>query len=207
MKAPIYSITGEKKGERDLPEDFFGIKPNGHLLWEAVRAYLYNQRQGTHHAKTRGEVKGSRRKIWPQKHMGRARHGDRYAPIFVGGGKAHGPRPREYYIKMPKKAKRLALRMALADRAQNERLLLLESMSLEQPKTKTVYNFLKSVGLVGKNVLFVPKDYNRTFYLSARNIPDVHVLHADQLNTYYVLWADYVVAEDGAIDKLKERLL
>jgi len=206
MKAPIYSITGEKKGERDLPADFLGIKPNRHLLWEAVRVYLYNQRQGTHHAKTRGEVVGSRRKIWPQKHMGRARHGDRYAPIFVGGAKAHGPRPKEYYIKMPKKAKRLALRMALADRAQNGRIVLLESMDLDQPKTKTVYNFLKSVGLLGKNVLFVPKDYNRVFYLSARNIPDVHILHADQLNTYFVLWSDYVVAEDGAIEKLKERL-
>ncbi|NPB03742.1 MAG: 50S ribosomal protein L4 [Thermotogae bacterium] len=207
MRAPVFNLTGEKTGERDLPEDFLGIKPNGHLLWEAVRSYLYNQRQGTHHAKSRGEVIGSRRKIWPQKHMGRARHGDRYAPIFVGGGKAHGPKPKEYNIRMPKKARRLALRMALADRAQNRRIYILENTEMETPKTSKIFNFLKATDLVGKNVLFVPKGYNRNFYLSARNIPDVEVLHADQLNTYHVLWADYVVVEDGVIEKLRGRLL
>ncbi|MEO0201213.1 MAG: 50S ribosomal protein L4, partial [candidate division WOR-3 bacterium] len=131
MKAPVYNIIGEKTGEMELPEDIFGIEPNRHVLWEVVRAYLINQRQGTHKAKTRGEVVGSRKKIWPQKHTGRARHGDRYAPIFVGGGKAHGPRPRDYYIKLPQKVKNLALRMALSDRAQNNRIYVVESFNME----------------------------------------------------------------------------
>ncbi len=206
MKAPVYNISGERTGEMELPEDIFGVEPNGHVLWEVVRAYLINQRQGTHKAKTRGEVVGSRRKIWPQKHTGRARHGDRYAPIFVGGGKAHGPRPRDYYIKLPQKVKNLALRMALSDRAQNNRIYVVESFNMETPKTKAVANFIKSVGVDG-NILFVPESTNRIFYLSARNIEDVEVLPADTLNTYYVLWSEHVFVEKGAIDVLKGRLL
>ncbi|MEO0139185.1 MAG: 50S ribosomal protein L4 [candidate division WOR-3 bacterium] len=206
MKAPVYNIIGEKTGEMELPEDIFGIEPNRHVLWEVVRAYLINQRQGTHKAKTRGEVVGSRKKIWPQKHTGRARHGDRYAPIFVGGGKAHGPRPRDYYIKLPQKVKNLALRMALSDRAQNNRIYVVESFNMETPKTKVVANLIKSVGVDG-NILFVPENANRTFYLSARNIEDVEVLPADTVNTYYVLWSEHVFIERGAIDVLKGRLL
>ncbi|MEO0149282.1 MAG: 50S ribosomal protein L4 [candidate division WOR-3 bacterium] len=206
MKAPVYNIIGEKTGEMELPEDIFGIEPNRHVLWEVVRAYLINQRQGTHKAKTRGEVVGSRKKIWPQKHTGRARHGDRYAPIFVGGGKAHGPRPRDYYIKLPQKVKNLALRMALSDRAQNNRIYVVESFNMEAPKTKVVANLIKSVGVDG-NILFVPENANRTFYLSARNIEDVEVLPADTVNTYYVLWSEHVFIERGAIDVLKGRLL
>lgn len=206
MKAPVYNIIGEKTGEMELPEDIFGIEPNRHVLWEVVRAYLINQRQGTHKAKTRGEVVGSRKKIWPQKHTGRARHGDRYAPIFVGGGKAHGPRPRDYYIKLPQKVKNLALRMALSDRAQNNRIYVVESFNMETPKTKVVANLIKSVGVDG-NILFVPENANRIFYLSARNIEDVEVLPADTVNTYYVLWSEHVFIERGAIDVLKGRLL
>lgn len=206
MKAPVYSLMGEKTGEMELPEDIFGIKPNKHVLWEVVRAYLINQRQGTHKAKTRGEVIGSRKKIWPQKHTGRARHGDRYAPIFVGGGKAHGPRPRDYYIKLPQKVKNLALRMALSDRAQNNRVYVVERLNMETPKTKVIANFIKSVGVNG-NILFVPENSNRVFYLSARNIEDVEVLPADTLNAYYVLWSEHVFLEKGSIDVLKGRLL
>lgn len=206
MKAPVYNINGEKTGEMELPEGIFGVEPNKHILWEVVRAYLINQRQGTHKAKTRGEVIGSRRKIWPQKHTGRARHGDRYAPIFVGGGKAHGPRPKRYYIKLPQKVKNLALRMALSDRAKNNRIYVVESFKMESPKTKVIDNFIKTVGVDG-NILFVPENANRVFYLSARNIEDVEILPADTLNTYYVLWSEHVFLEKGSIDVLKGRLL
>jgi len=206
MKAPIFNLQGEKLGEYELPEEIFSVKPKKHVLWEVVRAYLMNQRQGTHKAKTRGEVIGSRKKIWPQKHTGRARHGDRYAPIFVGGGKAHGPRPRDYYIKLPQKVKSLALKMALSDRAFNNRIYLVDTFSLENPKTKIVHNFIKSVGVSG-NILFVPENANRTFYLSARNIEDVEIIPADTLNAYFVLWSSHVFLEKGAVEALKRRLM
>lgn len=206
MKAPIFNLQGEKLGEYELPEEIFSVEPKRHVLWEVVRAYLMNQRQGTHKAKTRGEVVGSRKKIWPQKHTGRARHGDRYAPIFVGGGKAHGPRPRDYYIKLPQKVKSLALKMALSDRAFNNRIYVVDAFSLENPKTKIVHNFIKSVGVSG-NILFVPENANKTFYLSARNIEDVEVIPADTLNAYFVLWSSHVFLEKGAVEALKRRLM
>ncbi|MEO0201212.1 MAG: 50S ribosomal protein L4, partial [candidate division WOR-3 bacterium] len=117
-----------------------------------------------------------------------------------------GPRPRDYYIKLPQKVKNLALRMALSDRAQNNRIYVVESFNMETPKTKVVANLIKSVGVDG-NILFVPENANRTFYLSARNIEDVEVLPADTVNTYYVLWSEHVFIERGAIDVLKGRLL
>jgi len=206
MNAPVYNLKGEKIGEIELPEDIFNIQPKKHVLWEFVRAYLLNQRQGTHKAKTRGEVVGSRRKIWPQKHTGRARHGDRYAPQFVGGGKAHGPRPRDYYIKLPQKVKNLALKMALSDRAQNGGYTWLKASKWKKPKTKLVANFIKSLNISG-NTLFIPANSNRTFYLSARNIEDVEVLPADTVNAYFVLWSEHVFMERGAIEVLKGRLL
>ncbi|MFZ8833103.1 MAG: 50S ribosomal protein L4 [Candidatus Caldipriscus sp.] len=206
MNAPVYNLQGEKIGEIDLPEEIFNIQPKKHVLWEFVRAYLLNQRRGTHKAKTRGEVIGSRKKIWPQKHTGRARHGDRYAPQFVGGGKAHGPRPRDYYIKLPQKVKNLALKMALSDRAQNGRIYVVESLEMEQPKTKLVANFIKSLNIYG-NTLFIPANSNRIFYLSARNIEDVEVLPAGTVNAYFVLWSEHVFMERSAIEVLKGRLL
>ncbi len=206
MIVPVYNLNGEKVGESELPEDIFNVQVKKHVLWEVVRAYLMNQRQGTHKAKTRGEVIGSRRKIWPQKHTGRARHGDRYAPQFVGGGKAHGPRPRDYYIKLPQKVKNLALKMALSDRAQNGRIYLFESFEMENPKTKVVAKLIRSLNISG-NTLFVPANANRNFYLSARNIEDVEVLPADTLNAYFVLWSEHVLMEKGAIEVLKGRLL
>ncbi len=206
MIVPVYNLNGEKIGESELPEDIFNVQVKKHVLWEVVRAYLMNQRQGTHKAKTRGEVVGSRRKIWPQKHTGRARHGDRYAPQFVGGGKAHGPRPRDYYISLPQKVKNLALKMALSDRAQNGRIYLVESFEMENPKTKVVAKLIKSLNISG-NTLFVPANANRNFYLSARNIEDVEVLPADTLNAYFVLWSEHVLMEKGAIEVLKGRLL
>ncbi len=207
MLAPLFNKSGEKLGEVELPEEIFNVKVKPTLLWEVVKMYLANKRAGTHHAKTRGEVKGSRRKIWPQKGLGRARHGDRYAPIFVGGGKAHGPRPRDYYYRMPKKAVRNALKMALTDRAKNQRILLLDDMELDAIKTKKVVSILNNLQLDGKKVLFVPKAYNRTFYLSARNIPKVDVHYAQELNALHVLNHEYLVLEKQAIDVLKERLL
>ena len=207
LKAPVFSTDGKKIGEVDLPEEVFGVKPKRHVLWEVVRAYLANRRVGTAKAKTRAEVKGSGRKIWPQKGTGRARHGDRQAPIFVGGGKAFPPRPRDYGYDPPKKVKRLAMKMALSDRAREDRILVLETVPEEQPpKTKMAVELLKNLGLDGKKVLFVTHGTKRNFYLSTRNLPKVNTKSDSEANTYDVLNSEYVVLEKDAISGLQERL-
>ncbi len=205
-KAPVFRIDGTKVGEEELPEIIFGVKPKMTLIWEAVKMYQHNQRQGTHHAKTRAEVKGSRRKIWSQKGLGRARHGDRYAPIFVGGGKAHGPRPKEYYYRLPKRELKLALKMILSDRASEEKIYLFENFDLNEIKTKNIASLLEKITLNGKKVLFVPAEQNKNLYLSARNIPNVEVMPATDINTLHVVSHEYILMEKSAVDKLKERL-
>ncbi len=206
MKAPLYSPSGERIGEIELPDEIFGVKPKRHILWEVVKMYLANRRAGTHKAKTRAEVSYSGRKIWPQKGLGRARHGDRNAPIFVKGGKAHGPRPRDYSYQVPKKVKRLAFRMALSDRAMENRVLVFDGFDFPQPKTKDMVRLLTAVGLNGKKVVIVPGEYNRNLYLSSRNIPKVETRLARDVNTLDVLNSEYVILDKGAIEKLKERL-
>ncbi len=206
MKAPLYSPTGERIGEIELPDEIFGVKPKRHILWEVVKMYLANRRAGTHKAKTRAEVSYSGRKIWPQKGLGRARHGDRGAPIFVKGGKAHGPRPRDYSYQVPKKVKRLAFKMALSDRALENRVLVFEGFEFPEPKTKSMVQLLSAVGLEGKKVVVVPGEYNRNLYLSSRNIPKVETRLAKDVNTLDVLNSEYVVLDKNAVEKLKERL-
>ncbi len=207
LKAPVFSRDGKKIGEVELPDEIFGVTPKRHVLWEVVRAYLANRRVGTAKAKTRSEVKGSGRKIWPQKGTGRARHGDRQAPIFVGGGKAFPPRPRDYGYDPPKKVKRLALKMALSDRAREDRILVLDSIPTDEPpKTKSAVELLKNLGLDGKKVLFVTHGTKKNFYLSTRNIPKVNTKSDAEANTYDVLDSEYVVLEKDAISGLQERL-
>ncbi len=206
MKAPLYSPTGERIGEIDLPEEIFGVQPKRHVLWEVVKMYLANRRAGTHKAKTRAEVSYSGRKIWPQKGLGRARHGDRNAPIFVKGGKAHGPRPRDYSYRVPKKVRRLAFKMALSDRALENRVIVFDGFDFPEPKTKRMVQLLSAVGLDGKKVVIVPSEYNKNLYLSGRNIPKVETRLAKDVNTLDVLNSEYVVLDKGAIEKLKERL-
>ncbi len=205
-KAPVFRIDGTKVGEEELPGAIFGVRPKMTLIWEAVKMYQHNQRQGTHHAKTRAEVKGSRRKIWSQKGLGRARHGDRYAPIFVGGGKAHGPRPKEYYYRLPRRELKLALKMILSDRAGEEKVYLFENFDLKEVRTKNIASLLKKITLDGKKVLFVPGELNKNLYLSARNIPNVDVVPASDVNTLHVVSHEYILLEKSAVEKLKERL-
>ncbi len=206
MNASVYNINGEKISEIQLPNKIFGVEINEHLIWEVVKMYQANLRQGTHSAKNRSEVKGSRRKIWAQKHTGRARHGDRYAPIFVGGGQAHAVKPRDYYYRLPKKTIKLSLKMALTDRAKENRILVFENFNLNEIKTKRIYELLKKINLIDMNVLFVPIDYNKNLYLSARNLANSQITTAKDLNTLNVVWSDYVLLEKSSIDKLLERL-
>ena len=206
-KAPVFTKEGTRTGMIDLPEEIFGLKPKKHLLWEVVRAYLAARRQGTHKAKTRSEVKASGANLWPQKGMGRARHGSVSAPIFVGGGKAHGPRPRDYRIKINVKAKRLALSQALSDRARENRVFVMEEFSMEKPKTKMMAELLAKMNLDGKRVVLLSADSNRNFYLSSRNIPRVNFKVAKDVNALDILGSEYVVIEKNAITALKERLV
>ncbi len=206
MKAPIYNLNAENLGEIELPESIFNVQIKQHLIWEVVKMYMANKRQGTHSAKNRSEVKGSRRKIWAQKHTGRARHGDRYAPIFVGGGQAHAVKPRDYSYSIPKKAIRLSLKMALSDRAKENRIIVFEDFELNEIKTKRIYELLKKLNLENKKLLFVPSDYNKNLYLSARNIEKTNIKPVMEFNTLDVVDSEYVLLEKASIEKLIQRL-
>ncbi|MDT7879876.1 MAG: 50S ribosomal protein L4 [Candidatus Hydrothermia bacterium] len=206
MKAPIYNLNAENLGEIELPENIFNVQIKPHLIWEVIKMYMANNRQGTHSAKNRSEVKGSRRKIWAQKHTGRARHGDRYAPIFVGGGQAHAVKPRDYSYSLPKKAIKLSLKMALSDRAKENRIIIFENFDLNEIKTKRIYEMIKKLNLENKKLLFVPSDYNRNFYLSARNIEKTNIKPAMEFNTLDVIDSEYVLLEKASIEKLIQRL-
>jgi large subunit ribosomal protein L4 len=206
MKAPVYNLNAENLGEVELPENIFNVQIKPHLIWEVIKMYMANNRQGTHSAKNRSEVKGSRRKIWAQKHTGRARHGDRYAPIFVGGGQAHAVKPIDYSYSLPKKAIKLSLKMALSDRAKENRIIIFENFDLNEIKTKRIYEMIKKLNLENKKLLFVPSDYNRNFYLSARNIEKTNIKPAMEFNTLDVVDSEYVLLEKASIEKLIQRL-
>lgn len=205
-KAPLFDANGERIGMVELPREIFGFRPKAHVLWEVTRMYLANRRRGTHKAKTRAEVTGSGAKIWPQKGMGRARHGSRKAPIFVGGGKAHGPRPRDYSFSVPKKVKRLAFFYALSDRAMSSRVYVFKNFEFKEPKTKRMVELLKKIGLEGRKVLFMPSEYDRNLYLSGRNISKVSVKTTRDANALDVLNADYLITDERSFEILKERL-
>ncbi len=192
----------------ELRDDVFNIEPKKQVLWDVVRWQLARKRQGTHSTKTRAEVNYSKKKILPQKGTGNARHGARSANIFVGGGVAHGPKPRDYEFKLSKKYRKLALKMALSSKARTNSIHVLDNVlsSLEKPKTKEAYNFLKSMNLDSKKVLIVLSDQNENVSKSFRNIPDKKVLPVSGLNVYDILWADEIVLEKGSLEKIYERV-
>jgi len=164
-------------------------------------------RRGTHKTKTRAEIRGSGAKIWPQKGIGRARHGDRYAPIFVGGSKAHGPRIRDYRYSLPKKVKKLAFKFALSDRARYSRILVFKGFEFNEPKTKRMVELLKKIGLDTKKVLILPHQYEKNLFLSGRNIPNLTLKAVKYANAYDVLQAEYLILDEKGIDVIRERVL
>ncbi len=207
MKAPLFNSSGEKVDMVELPREIIGDKkPKKAVLWEVVRMYQANRRRGTHKTKSRGELAYSTAKLFPQKGLGRARHGSRSANIFVGGYKAFGPKPRDYSYSVPKKVKRLALKMALHDRAMANRVFVVENIDFETPKTKNMVAFVNKLGLDGRKVMFVLGEYKRNVYLSGRNIPKVDVKLAKDINAMDVLNYDYVVIEQKGLKTLEERL-
>ena len=206
MKIDVKNWNNEVVGAVELPDEVFAREANDHLIWEVVRAYLASLRRGTHSARDRGEVKGSRIKPWKQKHTGRARAGNRQSPLWRSGGTVHGPKPRSYVQKVNKKARRAALRGALSQRVAQGRLVVLESMQLPDPKTKEFMKHLEALGVSGEKVLLVDGLENLNLHLASRNRPELTMLDATSLNVYEVLNHRWIVATEPAVRSLAEVL-
>lgn len=204
MKIDVLNIQGEKTGRQvDLPEELFGVEPNEHAVYLAVKQYLAHQRQGTHKAKERNEIKGSTKKIKRQKGTGTARAGDIKNPIFRGGGRVFGPRPRQYGIRLNKKVKRLARNSALSNMLQKERVLVVEDFKLEAPKTKQYADILNNLGVnAGKSLLLVA-EHDQNLLLSCRNLPKSHILRAQDINTYQIMNAGTLIIAESALENMK----
>jgi len=204
----IHSSNGANLGQIDLDDNVFGIEPNIHVMHLALKRQLCNARAGTASTKTRAEVRGGGKKPWKQKGTGRARAGSLRSPLFVGGGVIFGPKPRNYSISMPVKARRLALRSALS--ARNENLKVIKDFSaLEAPKTKELVKVLESVELSGKILLIA--DYNlaenQNLELSAKNLPNVKLILPSNINVKDILEAESILITESAIKDITERLL
>ncbi|NLP01295.1 MAG: 50S ribosomal protein L4 [Fibrobacter sp.] len=205
MKAKLYQQDGTVKGQIDLPENVFGAQVNESLLHQVITQFLANQRQGTAKTKTRAEVSGGGRKPWRQKGTGRARAGSNASPIWVRGGKAHGPEPRDYYSEIPKKMRRLALASALSSRAQDEKVMVVESISCETPKTRTIVDLLKALSVSGKKNLLIIDKEGKNVFLSGRNIRDLEIRPVSEINAYDVLTNENIIfADERLIGKVQE---
>lgn len=203
MLIPVKNMQGEKVNEIELRPDIFEAKVNVPLMHQALVRQLANARLGTHSTKTRGENNRSKSKWYRQKGTGRARHGSRNAPIFVGGGIAHGPSPRSYEKKMPRKMRRAALRSALTVKASAEQIIVVDDLSMEAPKTKVMAQTLKALEALDGKVLILLPERNTTVELSTRNLPKAKTLRASYLNIRDLLGADYVVMPLGALEVLE----
>lgn len=202
--AAHYSAGGDKTGTVDLPDGVFGVEPNGHAVWEAVVNFQSNQRQGTVKVKTRGDVNRSNSKPWKQKGTGRARAGTFRSPLWVGGGRIHGPKPRDHAYKIPRKVRRVALRSALTDRANEGRVVVIDSFELPEIKTRAAWDLLKKLGVHEDKVLVLVEELTENVALSVRNLPNVVALPAREVNTYTVVAADWVVVTKGGLERLQE---
>ncbi|GAB4529512.1 MAG: 50S ribosomal protein L4 [Anaerolineae bacterium] len=205
MQVEVKNIAGKTVGEAELRDDIFGIEPNVPLMHQALERQLSNRRLGTHRTKSRGEVARSKSKWYRQKGTGRARHGSRNAPIFVGGGVAHGPKPRQYTKKMPRKMRRLALCSALSVKAAGEQIIVLDALDFESPKTCTMLDTLQNLNVATSAVILLP-DRNENVELSASNLPRVKTLRAHYLNVRDLLKYEYVIMPTDALAVVEEIL-
>ncbi len=205
MELAIYNIKGEDTGRKaQLNDEVFGIEVNEHAVYLDVKQYLANQRQGTHKAKERSEVSGSTRKLHKQKGGGGSRIGDINSPVLVGGGRVFGPRPRDYRFKLNKKVKALARKSALTFKAQDNQIVIVEDFAFEAPKTKEFANITKNLQVSDKKVLLVLADQNKNVYLSARNVPDVKVITASDVNTYALLNNKAIILTESSLDVINK---
>lgn len=203
MELSIYNIKGEITDKKvTLNDSIFGIEPNKHVIWLDVKQYRANQRQGTHKTKQRNEITGSGRKIIRQKGSGGARRGDVKSPILIGGGRAFGPKPRDYGFKLNKKEKVLARKSALSLKAKNNAIIVIEDFDLERPKTKSIVEMTNNLKLNNKKLLLVLPSQNKNVYLSARNLSNVNIVTASDINTYKILDCVSLVLTESSIDAI-----
>lgn len=208
MELAVYNINGNKT-ERSitLSDSVFGINPNDHAIYLDVKQFLANNRQGTHKSKERSEISGSTRKIKKQKGTGGARSGDINSPLFPGGGRVFGPRPRDYSFKLNKKLKRLARKSALSYKALENNITIVEDFNFEQPKTKQFIEILDNLKLSNKKTLIILFESNKNVYLSTRNLGKVKIANVTELNTYDILHANNLLFLESSIkefDKINQ---
>jgi len=202
MKLDVYKIDGTKSGETmELSDEIFGIEPNDHAIYLSVTGYLANQRQGTHKSKERSEVSGGGKKPWRQKGRGTARAGTTRSPLWVGGGRVFGPKPRDYSKKINKKVARLARKSAATYKAKAEQIVIIEDFNFESPKTKDFVNVLSALNLKGKKTLLLTNGTLATVYKSGRNIPKVNIMEAEKASTYDILNNQILLMQKGAVEK------
>ena len=207
MELTVYNTSGKETGKKIvLQETVFGVEPNDHAIYLDVKQYLANQRQGTHKSKQRNEVAGSTRKLKRQKGTGGARSGNIKSPLFPGGGRIFGPQPRDYSFKLNKKLKQLARRSALSYKVKGEAITVVEDFNIETPKTKAFIAMMNDLKLGERKILVVLPESDHNIILSARNIQNVKVIPAAQLNTYDVMNAGRVLMAEGAVNVINEML-
>ncbi len=205
MEIKVLNKAGQETGRTvSLDEQIFGIEPNDHAIYLDVKQILANNRQGTHSSKERAEVAGSTKKLKKQKGTGGARAGSMKSPVFVGGGRVFGPRPRNYDFKLNKKVKELARKSALSYKAKEEAILVVEDFTLETPKTREFVQISNNLKINDKKSLFVLPEENKNIYLSSRNLQGVSVITASELNTYQILNAKRVIVLESSVSKIEE---
>ncbi|MFO7829360.1 MAG: 50S ribosomal protein L4 [Bacteroidales bacterium] len=203
MELSIVNIIGEDTGKKvTLNDSIFKIEPNDHAIYLDVKQFMANKRQGTHKAKERNEIAGSTKKIKRQKGTGTARAGSIKSPIFRGGGRVFGPKPRDYSFKLNKKVKQLARKSALSYKANDNNIKILENFNIEVPKTKEFVDLRNNLGVADKKVLLVLSEQNKNIYLSSRNLQDVKVVNVSDINTYDIMNASVVLLVENSIEPL-----
>lgn len=207
MELSVYNIKGEDTGRKiSLSDSVFGIEPNEHVMYLAVRQYMAAQRQGTHKSKERSEISGSTRKLGRQKGGGGARRGDINSPVLVGGARVFGPKPRNYDFKLNKKTNALARKSALSTKAQENKIIVLENVNFDAPKTKDYISMLAGLKVADKKSLLVLSESNKNVYLSARNIQNADVVTSSELNTYKILDAASLLITEDALANIEKNL-
>jgi len=208
MELKVYRIDGTESGETvNLPDEVFAVEPNDHLIYQAVRVYLANQRQGTHKTKERCEVRGGGRKPYRQKGTGYARRGTNRSPLMVGGGTVFGPRPHKYTLTLPKKAARLARKSALSLKAKANEIKIIEDFSFDEPKTKNMAQVLKALNLDKIKTLLLVPEKNENLYRAGRNISNLNIMISDKVATYDILNNKTLLIQKSAVENLCKSLL
>lgn len=206
MEIKFLNLKGEEKGNYTLPESIFSVKPDQYLLHELVRYYNANSRVGTASTKTRTEVSGGGRKPWKQKHTGRARQGSIRSPIWRKGGVVFGPKPRDFSLDMPKTKRIKGLVYALSDKNKTGNLIVVESFEIENTKTKVIFDYLKALKIDGQKTLFITDKQNDKLLLACRNIKNVEIILANEVNAIDILRAKFIVIEKAAFDVIQKRV-